>query len=531
MGNELSIRSGIDSIKRQVESALNKPNIPNNGMSFFVARVTYVLLDDTDKERFSKYGGWKGIGTIECKTFINNELNEDIIFATPVNPNTTLFPVINEVVLIFRSITYKAQKDENNFESQYYYSNVIPVWNSPEHNAVPNKKTKSLDTGTFKATGKVKRIIKSPGDMSVEGRSGNLIRLGSYVKDFNSPFKGVDRSPLLTIVNGIRDTTDSKIAIYEDINLDGSSLYMMAGQNVSFRISSINYDSFKYKIDQNISSNYIEPVQITSSEPDKLEEIVDTPVAKKEVIDLNKKEPARVDSISSQDESELLPNDFAEDAFDLTDGDIVPYNAVDELSIEVEEALPEYKRPPEANTIVTTNPPRTPKQTTRTGTGEVKIEKPLTENISSNIKWELQQSRTWCYVACVSMVLKSYNISSAIQSTVATCNDKNGNLRSETAAKKFGVSFRKTLLPSGKVASYNAIVKTCQERTSNGKVKPFILERLGSSGNKSHFVVVVGLTADNRVLLYDPGSRKNSAGSYLSIKNLKETGGTLRFFD
>ena len=531
MGNELSIRTGIDSVKRQVEAALNKPNIPNNGMSYFVARVTYILLDDTDKQRFEKYGGWKGIGTIECKTFINNELNEDIINAAPVNPNTTLFPLINEIVLVFRSITYKAQKDENNFESQYYYSNIIPVWNSPEHNAAPNKKTQSSDTGIFKATGKVKRTIKSPGDISIEGRSGNIIRLGSYVNGFNSPFKGDDRSPLLTIVNGIRDTKDPKIAIYEDINLDGSSLYMMSGQNVSFRISSLNYDSFKYKIDQSITSNYIEPVQITSSEPDKIEEVVDTPSTKKDVVDLNKKEPARSDSIKSQDESELLPNEFAEDAFDLTDGDIVPYNIVDERSVEEEEVLPEYKRPPQSNTIVTTNPPRVPKQTTRSNTGEVKIENPITDKISNNIKWELQQARTWCYVTCVSMVLKSYNISSATQSAVATCNDKNGNLRSETAAKKFGVSFRKVSLPEGKVASYNTIVKTCQDRTIKGEVKPFILERLGSSGSKSHFVVVVGLTPDKRVLLFDPGNKKNSAGTYLSIKNLKERGGTLRFFD
>jgi predicted RNA-binding protein with RPS1 domain len=223
VGNELSIRTGIDSIKRQVETALNKPNIPNNGMSYFVARVTYILLDDTDKQRFEKYGGWKGIGTIECKTFINNEFNEDIINAAPVNPNTTLFPLVNEIVLVFRSITYKAQKDEDNFESQYYYSNIIPVWNSPEHNAAPNKKTQSSDTGIFKATGKVKRIIKSPGDMSIEGRSGNIIRLGSYINGFNSPFKGDDRSPLLTIVNGIRDTKDPKIKKYEEIPVSKNS--------------------------------------------------------------------------------------------------------------------------------------------------------------------------------------------------------------------------------------------------------------------------------------------------------------------
>lgn len=558
MGSELTIRTGIDSATRQVESTLSKTNFPNSGVNFFMARVSYILLDNSNKEKFDKYGGWKGIGTVECKTFISNDLNEDILVALPVNANVTVFPLINEIILIFRSITYSAQKDEDNFIPQYYYSNIIPGWNSPEHNAIPNKRSADLNTGLFTPKGTIRRLIKAPGDITVEGRSGNIIRLGSSIDKFNSPYKGPNRAPMLSIVNGINEAGDAKVAVYENINVDGSSLYMLSGQSVAFNVSSLNFDSFNYKVDQTVTSDYIQPTAPSPTVPDNIEEAVDQIPTNKVVVNKNKDVLPVTESSDTLDTFELKDPEFPEDSFDLTDGDIIPYDSVDDAAFVEEETLPDNKKqtpakeattpripriintpaPPRISNIITPptifNIPRAanpPKQSTTNREGKTEIEKPIEYKIPSSIKWELQQNKTWCYVASVSMVLKSYGISTATQSQVATCNNRSGNLRSETAAKKFGVSFDKELLPSGKSKAYDRVVAVCQERSVGGLVRPFILERVGSSGYNTHFVVVVGLTSENRVILYDPGSSKNSKGTFLNVKNMKEFGGSLRFFD
>ena len=555
MGSELSIRAGINSTIRQVDTILSKTNLPNNGVDFFMARVSFILLDNSNKDKFDKYGGWKAIGTIECKTFINNDLNEDIIVALPVNANVTTFPLINEIVLVLRSITYSAQKDEDNYIPQYYYTNIVPGWNSPEHNAIPNKRSAELNTGIFTPKGTIRRLIKAPGDITVEGRSGNIIRLGSSIDKFNSPYKGANRAPLLSIVNGIYESGDNKVAVYENINLDGSSLYMLSGQSVAFSVSSLNFDSFNYKVEQTVTSDYIQPTAPSPTVPDNIEEVVDEAPIKKEVVNKNKDEVPKTESVDVEDNLELADPEFPEDAFDLTDGDIIPYNDVDAEAFVEEEKLPDNKKtnsprevgipgratPPVLPRVPSVIPapripniPRVvnpPRDSSTDRLGQRDIEKPIDYVISPTIKWELQQSNTWCYVTSVAMVLKSYGIASATQSAVATCNNSSGNLRSETAAKKFNVSFYKEALPTGKSKSYDRIVAVCKERTVGGVVKPFVIERLGSSGFKNHFVVAVGLTPENRVILFDPASSKNSKGTFLNIKNLKESGGSLRFFD
>lgn len=275
---------------------LNK-NIPINlssaeGLSFFFAIVSFVLLDDSDKEKFDKYGGWKGIGTVECYSFINNNANTEILTASPINPNIGDFPIVNELVLVVRAIDYTAQDPLGNYSPKNYYFNSVSVWNQIESNAI-SKGFRGLETekdfiSLFKETGKVSRTIKAPGDNTIEGRSGNIVRLGSSIDNFNSPYKGSNRSPFISVVNKQFENENKGTAVYEDVNKNGSSLYMLNGQNTGVKISSFNFDSYRYKVKQDVLSNYIEPV-IQRNNEDNLSDAKDETVEKKELSSTVKK--------------------------------------------------------------------------------------------------------------------------------------------------------------------------------------------------------------------------------------------------
>jgi hypothetical protein len=518
MAAEIGIRNGIRSAFRNSDSLFGIGNYGGGNSSIFFARVSFVLLDDSNKDKFDKYGGWKGIGTIECTPFVNNHSTTDVIVATPVTANLNIYPVINEVVVIMVAISPFAQGNETAYDPQYYYTQVLSAWNNPEHNAVPNNNWAdngaNLVTGLFNQNGKVPKIIKAPGDITLEGRSGNFIRMGSSIKDFKGPFNGPDRSPVVTIVNKYRELPDYKVGSYEDINLDGSSLYMLNGHNVNFIPSSLNFDSYKEDVTKDIAPTqpspktaYVETIA-PKGEPEKVvDPVVDTIPETKPVVNTANPEKQNTKSVVAGDDTELEEREFPEEFF--------TQNEIDEF-VDLKECSD--AAPVDENDLPSND-------------SDVPASAVYTNSIATtNIGWELQEGKTWCYVASLSMILKSYKINTSqtnIYSTSVIKGGKyDGSLNSYKAAQTYGVSYRRQDLPAGKSASYNAILQTIKSR--NGK--PFILQRKGIS-SKNHFVVVVGLNAQNRIVILDPGKKEYKNGTYLSMDNLKESGGSLRFFD
>jgi len=516
MATELDIRNRIGGSAKDTNSANLKgsqASIPS-----FLARVTFVLLDDSDQEKFIKYGGWKGIGTIECIPFMTNNSAEDVISATPVSPNFNIFPVINEVVQITYGISKNAQGVGEDQDLEYFYTNTVSVWNSPEHNAIPNNTWKKAGyesiTGVFRETGKVKRIIKGPGDISIEGRSGNLLRMGSSIQGFNGPFIGNDRSPLLTIVNGQREVVDNQVAIYEDINLDGSSIYMLHGHNVNFSVSSLNFDSYNVVIEKQDTTqtptaieNYVVPV--VEKKPDtEIQKVVDTlPTVKPIINQVNPKAPSTVSNTAGDDiglEEPSIPVEY----FSLEEiEEFVNLNECSETSEKEENDLPSSESSAPIILTYSSNP------------------------VAKSIKWQKQKTPTWCYVASLSMLLQSYGISNASQENidekyVIKSGKEKGNLNNIKLAKELGLYYVRQNLPDGKRNSYDSILRTIKARGG----KPFILQRKGLS-RPNHFVLVVGYSSDGRISIYDPASDKNKYGIYLELDNLKESGNTIRIFD
>lgn len=217
--------------------------------SFFIARVKDILLDDSNIDKFNKLGGWRAIGTIECIPFINfNDSKTDPIIARPLNSNVTQYPLVNETVLVKVLISKQAQNSLDNYKPEYYYTDIISVWNAPEHNAVPdvsffkNNPNSTSVTGKFTSSGETKRLIKAPGDITIEGRRGGSIRVGSNTPGFKTPWTAAKPKPVMVISNN--PASVSGPARFEDINNDGSILFMMSGHNPGFKPASANFDSY-----------------------------------------------------------------------------------------------------------------------------------------------------------------------------------------------------------------------------------------------------------------------------------------------
>ncbi len=240
--------------------------------SFFIARVKSVLLDDSDIEKFNKLGGWRAIGTIECIPFINfNDSKTDPIIARPINSNVTQYPLVNETVLVKVLISKQAQNSLGNYKPEFYYTDIISVWNAPEHNAVPdasffkdNPNTTSI-TGKFIANGETKRLVKAPGDLTIEGRRGGSIRLGSNTTGYRTPWTAATSKPVLVLSNN-PFKTDSP-ARFEDINKDGSIMVMMSGHNIGFVPASANFDSYNTTVSVSEKQNIVVTDQKPQSEP------------------------------------------------------------------------------------------------------------------------------------------------------------------------------------------------------------------------------------------------------------------------
>lgn len=270
-----------------------------------VGRVTDIILDINFPEIFN-YGGLNGIGTIFFT--IVNASNPDVANAKPFFPQMSSYPLVNELVLIFKLPNTDIGKNVS--EETYYYMNMISLWNHPHHNAYPNPvNTSDLPPSQQKdyeqtIAGSVRRVtdesteinLNSPsnpsqntfiernnihpllpfaGDIIYEGRWGNSIRLGSTAKAKNikpsNPWSdyGKNGNPITLIRNGqpLSSSNAGWEPIVEDINRDQSSVYLTSNQRIPIKVASERYFSYTQRFGEvpTIPSQYIKNQVIISS--------------------------------------------------------------------------------------------------------------------------------------------------------------------------------------------------------------------------------------------------------------------------
>jgi len=249
---------------------------------FFFARVNDILVSpNTQTENFfNDAGGWAGLGSIKFTQIGSSTDNDNptSLIAKPLFTNILQYPILKELVLILNAPSYGLNKDPQ--AKTFYYLTTVGLWNSIHHNAFPdipnfNKKirnknktsNKEIEEGStktnnpdievlkfgdsFKEKSGIRNLLPEEGDVIVEGRWGQSIRFSSTtIKKLPSnswSSQGELGSPITIIRNGQskeRNTSAPWVPIYEDINNDGSSIYMSSGQDIPLELSSKNLKSF-----------------------------------------------------------------------------------------------------------------------------------------------------------------------------------------------------------------------------------------------------------------------------------------------
>jgi glutaredoxin-related protein len=271
----------------------------------FVGRVTDIILDSSHP-KFKNFGEWNGIGTIFIEAQGNEFVGSDNIVVKPFTPQRSSFPLVNEMVLIF-TLPNKEQ-GQSPTSKEYYYINVISIWNSPHHNAYPNPilttdlppsqqkdyqqtqagsvrrvtdKSTEIDLNspinpsqqTFREQSNIHPLLPFAGDIIYEGRFGNSIRLGGTARP-PIPFiplndwsnNGENGNPITIIRNGQNPNSSDEgwIPTVENINDDLSSIYATSNQQIPIGVS--NEDYKEYSTPPTSPSAWVKPQVIINSD-------------------------------------------------------------------------------------------------------------------------------------------------------------------------------------------------------------------------------------------------------------------------
>jgi hypothetical protein len=274
------------------EPKLESDNGAGGGQYFQIGRVKSVVLgpNSPDGKKNPNYRSPSDIGSIKYEllysalsTSKSKEVSEP---AYPMWYFIRQYPVVNEIVLIV--VGPSIGLNDGATKQQYYYMPAYGMWNNPNHNGFPNMEewadylntfankptysgnatdSKTLPLGyTFEENPKIKDLQPFEGDTIIQARFGQSIRFGSTVSvlsndnTWSKNKEGTNGNPITIITNrqGERVVRNKFDSIVEDINKDGSSIYMTSTQEIDLKdLYNFPLNSFRTSIKDPGISNAI----------------------------------------------------------------------------------------------------------------------------------------------------------------------------------------------------------------------------------------------------------------------------------
>lgn len=208
-------------------------------------RVIKIALDEST-EILDAQGNSLPIGTILYRDITTEKETTATEYpALPLQSNFKQFPLLNEVVLLVQGPTSDIQTNVST--KDVYYSTVVNLWGSNHHNALPEPNT---DISTIlgkdvKELSDINPMYPYPGDLLIEGRQGQSIRIGGNMSPKNTLVDSVNNAkPFLLISNGQIKTDNGIDYIVEDINKDPNSLYFLSDHKSDLEAINTKRDSY-----------------------------------------------------------------------------------------------------------------------------------------------------------------------------------------------------------------------------------------------------------------------------------------------
>lgn len=251
----------------QVQASSNKAGGGGSDGPWY-GRVWDVILDD-------KHPKWKEMGYSQAQYGVfytvpakgRNKEGEDLAFAYYKGGPIKRIPIRNEIVSLTSDLCTDIKNDTDYYGYRTYWTDIIPVWNHIHLNAYPDKKLEPqdrVDTGKdFKEKDDINPLQLCPGDMSFEGRHGQSIRFGG-TQYTESKIATTDRNGNPYIIfrcgQGVKAQEGSQ-TIFEDVNKDSASIYVMSGHKVGLEQANSIRTSWKRDVtpDPEKASEYEKP--------------------------------------------------------------------------------------------------------------------------------------------------------------------------------------------------------------------------------------------------------------------------------
>ena len=216
------------------------------------ARVVDVITDSFHP-KYEVYGGSQSINGIlyrNLKTASSEEDDQQLRFAFCSDVNIKRVPLKSEIVEIVTLPSERRSTGPGSTKS--YWSQVVPMWNHPHHNAYPDtaqyedQESEAEFGDFFEETDKVNPLQLFPGDISIEGRHGQSIRMTGTKYDSNIWIDDSNNGEPLTIIrNGQKEAESGDESVLEDINEDKSSIYLTSDHTVELEQANEKRESWK----------------------------------------------------------------------------------------------------------------------------------------------------------------------------------------------------------------------------------------------------------------------------------------------
>jgi hypothetical protein len=245
------IRTGLSNIT--ANTGFNNYNTPQG---YKVGKVYAVILNEQSvpQQVWISNGGWAGIGTVLYEEYredtelsledLSDEQLSNLSTALPLYSNQKYFPLPGEIVLLMDLPS--APSPITNKTEETYYLSVINAWNSPQFNGLFLEEDKTILYNAFEQNSDFRGLQTFEGDYILEGRFGNSIRFGSTnraggqdLSPWSTNPNELVNNPITLITNQHNSKLPNSDLFVEDINKDGSSIYLTSNQSIPLDIGNI----------------------------------------------------------------------------------------------------------------------------------------------------------------------------------------------------------------------------------------------------------------------------------------------------
>ena len=221
--------------------------------TFRFVRVVDVVLDESSPywDQFGRSQAINGIVYRDLSTPMSQDEDAKLPFAYCANPNNIQLPLKNEIVVVsslpseFRTLNPSATKN--------YWISIVGLWNHPNHNIYPDTAQDGNDPefgDDFEENDKIAPLQTFPGDVLLSGRHGNTIRLSGTKQTYNTLTDDSNNGkPFIIVKNNMKEPDDGTSLSTEDINEDGSSIYMVSDHTVPLDEANKTANSWKEPAD------------------------------------------------------------------------------------------------------------------------------------------------------------------------------------------------------------------------------------------------------------------------------------------